>query len=221
MNFDERKSHYGKCGMYNGYDKNNKEREALDYYATPPEQVYNILKELNIDFTNCSILEPCAGGGHMIQGICSYLEDKNIQQFNLIVTDIQKREKIIDFLIKAGKEYDFLSDSYPIQNIDYIIMNPPFSVIEPFVMKSLSIANKGIIMLGRLQFLEGQKRYEKILKDFPPSEVYIYYDRISCYKNGKKILSGGVQAYAWFYWNLTSEKKQPIIKWISREGENK
>ena len=62
---------------------------------------------------------------------------------------------------------------------------------------------------------------QKILKDFPPSEVYIYYDRISCYKNGKKILSGGVQAYAWFYWNLTSEKKQPIIKWISREGENK
>ena len=40
-------------------------------------------------------------------------------------------------------------------------------------------------------------------------------------QNGKKILSGGVQAYAWFYWDLISEKKQPIIKWISRGGENK
>ena len=28
MNFDERKNHYSKCGMYNGYDKKNKEREA-------------------------------------------------------------------------------------------------------------------------------------------------------------------------------------------------
>lgn len=28
---------YNKKGMYNGYDKNNKEREALDYYSTPTE----------------------------------------------------------------------------------------------------------------------------------------------------------------------------------------
>ena len=39
---------YSKKGLYAGYDKNNKEREALDYYATPPEEVTNILKVMNL-----------------------------------------------------------------------------------------------------------------------------------------------------------------------------
>ena len=42
---------YSKKGLYSGYDKNNKEREALDYYATPPEEVTNILKVMNLEIT--------------------------------------------------------------------------------------------------------------------------------------------------------------------------
>lgn len=57
---------YSKKGLLNGYKKNNKEREALDYYATPPEEVTNILEILNLDLNNCTILESCAGGGHML-----------------------------------------------------------------------------------------------------------------------------------------------------------
>ena len=42
---------YNKKGMYNGYDKNNKEREALDYYSTPTEEVENILSIIKCIFT--------------------------------------------------------------------------------------------------------------------------------------------------------------------------
>lgn len=42
---------YTKSGLYSGYKKNNKEREALDYYATPPREVFNILNILNINFS--------------------------------------------------------------------------------------------------------------------------------------------------------------------------
>lgn len=35
---------YSKKGLYAGYKKNHKEREALDYYATPPQEVTNILE---------------------------------------------------------------------------------------------------------------------------------------------------------------------------------
>ena len=45
---DNRKSHYNKKGLYMGYDKNHKEREALDYYATDPKEVKNILDTLKI-----------------------------------------------------------------------------------------------------------------------------------------------------------------------------
>lgn len=63
-------------------------------------------------------------------------------------------------------------------------MNPPYSVIEPFVIRTLEIAKKGVIMLSRLQFLEGVGRYENILKHNPPTDVYVYVDRIQCWKNG-------------------------------------
>ena len=197
---NDRKEHYNKKGMYNGYDKNHKEREALDYYSTPTEEVTNILNTLNINFIGKTILEPAAGGGHMLQGIKNYLAD-NINNATIIATDIQDRG-CND--IETGTAFDFLSDEYPYKdNIDYIIMNPPYSIIEPFVMRSLGIANKGILMLGRLQFLEGEKRFENILAEYPPTDIYVYVDRIACFKNGdisQKMSSA--QAYAWFYWDI-------------------
>ena len=46
-------------GLYNSYDKNHKERNALDYYSTPTKEVVNILNTLKLDFNDESILEPC------------------------------------------------------------------------------------------------------------------------------------------------------------------
>lgn len=205
---------YNKKGMYNGYDKNHKEREALDYYSTPTEEVTNILNTLNINFIGKTILEPAAGGGHMLQGIKNYLAD-NINNATIIATDIQDR-RCND--IETGAAFDFLSDEYPYKdNIDYIIMNPPYSIIEPFVMRSLGIANKGVLMLGRLQFLEGEKRFENILAEYPPTDIYVYVDRIACFKNGdisQKMSSA--QAYAWFYWDLTKADKKSYVHWIRR-----
>ena len=43
---EARKAHFSKCGAYSGYDKNHKEREALDYYSTPIEEVENILNTM-------------------------------------------------------------------------------------------------------------------------------------------------------------------------------
>lgn len=205
---------YSKKGGYSGYDKKNKEREALDYYSTPTEEVTNILNTIKLDLKDQLILEPCCDGGHMVQGILNYYKDSNI-----VATDIQDRGNITDIDFMTGKEFDFLSDKYPcVENIDYIIMNPPYSVIEPFVRKSLAIAKKGVLMLGRLQFLEGKARYETILKDYPPTDIYIYVDRITCYKNGDvKNKVAAIQA-AWFYWNFEkfSNKKETLCHWIKR-----
>jgi hypothetical protein len=222
---EDRKSKYNAKGMYNGYDKNHKERAALDFYATPTKEVENILNQLNIDFSNEIILEPCCGDGHMYNGIMNYLNQCGGADA-LIATDIMERGG--DFPRMTGKEYDFLNDDYldnikkecNFDSIDYIIMNPPFKLIEPFVMKSLGIAQKGIIMLGRIQFLEGKSRYENILKDYPPTNVYVYVDRISCFKDGdENIKQAGVQCYAWFYWNIKQiEKgvKNSNLHWIHR-----
>ena len=77
---EDRKALYNKKGMYAGYDKNHKERNKLDYYSTPTEEVENILNRMNIDLRGVRILEPCTGGGHMVNGIENYCA--KIMQFS-------------------------------------------------------------------------------------------------------------------------------------------
>lgn len=196
------KTGYDNRGLYNRYDKNNKERAAFDYYSTPTNEVLNILNTLDIDFSNQSILEPCIGGGHMAEGINEYLAARGCSNVKLIGSDIQDRGyQNGNWQLGYGKDYDFFSDEYPNDKVDWIIMNPPYSVIEPFMIRSLEIAEKGIIMLARLQILEGSNRYENVLKDNPPTDVYVYVDRIQCWKNGIKPTGTSAQAYAWVVWD--------------------
>lgn len=209
---------YSKKGLYSGYDKNHKEREALDYYATPPAEVTNILEVLGLDLTGVNILEPCCGGGHMVEGIWQYNKSANI-----LATDIMQRTNYFltrdavgdTIMYHYGTKYDFLSDNYPIEHADYVIMNPPFSVIIPFVQRSLEIADKGVLMLGRLKFVEGQKRYAEIFKDNPPTKIWAYVDRIACYKNGNfSEKPSSIEAYAWFYWDKSDTSKETKFDWI-------
>lgn len=194
--------HYTNRGLYNKYNKNSKERASDDYYSTPSCEVLNILNTLNIDFSNQSILEPSIGGGHMAEGINEYLAARGCSNVKLIGSDIQDRGyKNDNWQLGYGKDYDFFSDEYPNDKVDWIIMNPPYSVIEPFMIRSLEIAEKGIIMLARLQILEGSNRYENVLKDNPPTDVYVYVDRIQCWKNGIKPTGTSAQAYAWVVWD--------------------
>jgi predicted RNA methylase len=209
---------YSKKGLYTGYDKNHKEREALDYYATPPEEVTNILEVIGLDLAGANVLEPCCGGGHMVEGIYKYAPRANI-----LATDIMQRTN--PFLVRDavgdtimyhyGTKYDYLSDDYPIEHADYVIMNPPFSVIIPFVQRSLEIADKGVLMLGRLKFVESQKRYTEIFKDNPPTKIWAYVDRIACYKNGDfSEKPSSIEAYAWFYWDKADTSKETKFDWI-------
>lgn len=210
---------YNKKGMYSGYDKNNKEREALDYYATPSQEVTNILKTMGLEITAQDyVLDPACGGGHMMKGIVDYFP-----RVQLVGTDIKDRTTQLIKDLKEntnstyyyGKEYDFLSDEYPIKECDYIIMNPPFSIIIPFVQHSLDIAKKGVLMFGRLQFLESVARYEKIFIDNPPTDVWVYVDRVACYKNGDfSTKPSSIQAYAWFYWDKEKIGQNTNLKFI-------
>ena len=210
---------YTNKGLYNAYDKNHKERDKLDYYATPTVEVENILDELNISFISQSVLEPCVGGGHMAEGIENYIyKNGYIEKVQLIGTDIRDRGYQNDIW---DLEYglDFFADDYPYDEADWVIMNPPYGVIEPFTIRALDIAKKGVIMLGRLQFLEGEGRFEKILQFNPPTDIYVYVDRIQCWKDGLKPDGSSAQAYAWFVWNREKNNDylvEPRVHWIRR-----
>ena len=212
---------YTNKGLYSAYDKNNKERQKDDYYATPPWEVKNILNILNLPIKNSdTILEPCIGGGHMFSAIIDYLNEKN-QIPKLIGTDIKNRGYMMpinynnSIILKQGNDCDYMLDDYPFDVADYIIMNPPFKLIEPFCIRSFEIAKKGVLCFARLQFLEGKARYEKIFIEHPPTDIYIYVDRVMCYKDGNFSIGGSsAQAYAWFYWDMQKTVSEPKIHWI-------
>jgi len=186
-----------------GYNKNHKDREVNDFYATPPEEVCNILQYEKV---NDTILEPCCGMGHMAKGILKYNAD-----IKIIATDLIERGY-------GESGLDFLSNNYPYtKDIKTIIMNPPFKLIEEFVNKALEIAEEKTILFARNQFIESQSRYENIFKDNPPIRIYQYVDRVACAKHGdfdKKLSSN--MAFSWFVWDKTSNKDYTELKWIRR-----
>ena len=212
---------FDKKGGYAGYDKNNKEREALDFYATPPKEVYNILNVMNLKFENNDvILDNSCGAGHLLDGLFLYCDEKKYAP-HIIGTDIKDRFINSNELnyIHVGKEFDFLSDNYNCghEKVDYCIINPPYSVCTPFIQKSIDMSKKGVLALLRLQFIETQKRYEEIFSIFPPTEVYVYVDRINCAKNGEfSKYKNSAQAYAWFWWDILKQNKSSTLKWIRR-----
>lgn len=176
---------YTNKALYNSYKKNNKEREQYDYYSTPTDEVRNILDTLGYDFSGQTILEPCIGGGHMANAIKQYILDNGQGKIRLIGTDYKDRGfRDDDWKLSYG--LDFLADEYPVDEADVIIMNPPYSILEPFMIRALEIAKKKVIMLGRIQAVEGEGRYENIYINNPPTDIYQYVDRIQCWKNGEE-----------------------------------
>lgn len=209
---------YTSNGLLNGYKKNNKEREELDYYATPTAEVTNILETLGYDFSGQTILEPCVGGGHMVAGIQKYLDAHQQTAAALKGTDFKDRE-FRSNRWELQYDLDFLADDYPIDKADVIVMNPPYATIEPFLIRALEIAQDKLIVLCRTQVLEGAGRYDKIFKDNPPTDVYQYIDRIQCWKGGTKPTGSSAQAYCWLVWDKKAPAAAPKLHWIHRSKE--
>ena len=209
---------YTNNGLLNGYKKNNKEREELDYYATPTAEVKNILDTLGYDFTGQTILEPCIGRGHMVAGIQKYLDENNQIPAQCYGTDFKDRDfRSSKWDLQYG--IDTLSDDYPIDKADIVIMNPPYSTIEPFLIRALEIAQDKLIVLCRTQVLEGASRYNNIFRNNPPTEIYQYIDRIQCWKGGKKPTGSSAQAYCWLVWDKKAPAAAPKLHWIHRSKE--
>ena len=206
---------YSKKGTYGGYDRTNKDREEFDYYATPVEEVVNILETLGYDFTGKVILDNSCGGGHIIEGILLYCDSHGYVPKTIYGTDLINRG------YKPNREYvkiaynintldpDYL-DLLP-EPIDYCIINPPYSLLDQFVQKAF-VAREGIILLARTKAIETKKRYDAFLKDKPFTYMYQYVDRISCLTNGTEY-AAGVEVYAWFVWDA-NVNQEPVVRWI-------
>lgn len=183
----------------------NKEREENDFYATDPHALEIFLDKLKEDGIELhkDIWECACGQGHLSKVLES--AGKNVWSTDLV--DRGYGESGVNFLscLPGGR-----------WNGD-ILTNPPYKYAKEFVEKGIDIVSQGmyVIMLLKIQFLEGQDRYN-FFKKYPPKYIYVNSKRQTCAMNGefdeyKK--RGNAICYCWFVWEKGFEG-EPTIRWI-------
>jgi hypothetical protein len=109
--------------------------------------------------------------------------------------------------------HDFLNFKTT-KNIEYLIMNPPFSLWDDFIKKAKTIATEKFAFLGRIEFLTGLKRFNENLyydREYPLTKIYLFVRKVnlSCSdeypalrEDGK--YPAGMYHYAWFVFEKES-----------------
>lgn len=182
-----------------------RERANYDYYATPYQATEMLLDEVKF---SGNFLEPCVGGGHIVDVIKRYYPNECVYGVD-IVDRGYPNTLVADFL-----KHDFLG-----QKFDNVVTNPPFSLAQEFLEKCMEVVNDGgkIAMFLKIQFLEGAKRRE-MFKKYPPKYIYVFVKRQAPWNNGSPVDEKGkpwssTMCFAWFVWEkgFTGE---PIVRWL-------
>jgi hypothetical protein len=176
-------------------------RVENDYYATPAEATLALPEDILYP-----VLEPACGQGH----ISKLLTGGDVVSTDLIYRGYGKGG--VDFLSE-----DFYEELYFPSKYNTVITDPPFNLFQEFVEKALRIANKKVIMFGKLQALEGMKR-ATFLQSTPLKTVYVFKKRINPLRNGNPLDENGkkwcsTMAFAWYVWEKGYTGK-PQIEWI-------
>lgn len=167
-------------------------RDSLDDFPTPPWAVRAFLRTAGdmVPLRGMTVWEPACGRGHMARTLAEF----NPQP--ILHSDIH------DYGIGAVV-HDFLggielvsSDQHP----DWIITNPPFRLAEAFALHALKRTRKGVALLVRTAFLEGNRRYERLFGPHMPAAVYQYVERVPMVKGRLDPRASTATSYCWIVW---------------------
>ena len=181
-------------------------RVENDFYATNPKAV-TMLMDAYKPFQNLDILEPSVGQGHIAKILKETYPSNRIDCMD-IVDRGYPGTVISDFLTTTiNKKYDC------------VITNPPFSLAQEFIEKSMTVLKpNGIVcMFLKIQFLEGVKRKE-FFEKYPPKYVYVFRQRMATWNNGQELDPNGkrwatTMCHAWFVWE-NGFNGEPTIRWL-------
>jgi hypothetical protein len=181
----------------------NRIRVENDFYATDMQSVRDLLNVA--DIKGKSFYEPCCGQGHISKVLLEYFPEANHYATDLI--DRGYGEGGVDFIL----------DSIDTK-ADWIITNPPYSLAQEFITKSLFLTSKGVAMFLKIQFLEGQARRDWF-KNTPLKYVYVFSKRQDPLRDGMELNPetgkkwGSTMCFAWYIWEQ-GYVGEPIIRWI-------
>jgi hypothetical protein len=107
--------------------------------------------------------------------------------------------------------HDFLQTNI---KSDFIFANPPFNLAIDFALHGMDLAERGLCILARLQWLEGKDRWERLFSKYPLTYVCPFVERAPMAKGRYDPDGTSAMAYAWFIWLKTKFQTPSFIKWI-------
>ena len=173
------------------------DKDDRDFYPTPPWATRALFESGFKPHPKSIIWEPAKGLGDMARTIAEYHSPDKI-----IATDLHD-DPSVDFL-KADNTY----------NADWIITNPPFNIVNEFVLHALEISKVGVAMFVRYPFLETQKRFNTIFKHHKPTKIYQFYERVRLCKDVVSRNGPSAVVYVWVVWNRYNEGEPTTFEWI-------
>lgn len=163
---------------------------SLDFFPTPPWGTRAFCEHVLPavwpwpDLHRGEAIEPACGEGHMAVALAEYFD-------RVTASDIHP--------YGYGLVEDFLH-GYATYRADWVITNPPFNKAEAFVLHGLAVATRGVAMLVRTAFLEGQGRFAKLFSRRPPQLVAQFVERLPMHKGRWEPDGKTATAYCWIVW---------------------
>lgn len=196
--------------------------DALDYFPTPPWATRALCEWLlarGEPLSSFRAWEPACGEMHMAHALAEYFEDVR-------ATDVHQygNNGLCDFL---------MLDTYaPWAPVEWIITNPPFLVAEQFIATARRHARRGVAMLVRTNFLEGQDRHRNIFTgEHQPSHVLQFAERVGMFQGrlievgkpdpfnldekGKPRKAATATSYCWLLWLPGHANRPTELHWIA------
>lgn len=188
--------------------------DSLDDFPTPPWATRALCEHiLNTEALRVlTCWEPAANRGYMVRPLTEYFHSVRASD----VHDYGAGYETCDFLFGARlKKVE-----------DFIVTNPPFRLAAQFALRCLDLRPRaGFALLTRTAFLEGRERYETLFRDYPPSYVAQFVERVPMVKGRHDPEASTATSYCWLVW-LGRDKSPPEFVWIppcrrqlQREGD--
>lgn len=144
----------------------SKELDSLDDFPTPPwgtRALLALLSSQGLISAEMVVREPAANRGHMVRPLR--------ERFNTVLPS-----DIMDY--GAGFPVDDFLFPGPLDPVDWTITNPPFKLAEQFITRALATSRRGVALLVRSAFTEGETRYRNTFSANAPHLVLQFTERL-------------------------------------------
>jgi hypothetical protein len=172
---------------------------VLDFHPTPEVATRALLER---EAFKGNTLEPASGNGAI-----SRLLEAELGIHYVYSSDLETRAWVY-----GKKGANFLTSRGPVDNV---ITNPPYRLLNAFILHALYRARRKVAMLVNQTALFGRQRFETVLGPFPPARVYLFARGIPYYHRGGWSNTGGM-SHAWVVWDKKAAGTQ--LEWILHEG---